>query len=170
MTNDRPAANSSGDGMTLEPFFEMIREPSDFRFRSMTILRTSPGRGYAPCPHPALRLPGPRLADMRNPANRMGATTGPARCPACRLFQSDCLCSLLPHVPTRTRVVVVLHQLEDHKTSNTGRLAHRCLPDSAIVFRGDPARARRDPLARAAARAGQDPQAAALAPPLEPAS
>src|SRR3569833_3045585 len=107
---------------------------------------------------------------MRTPANRKGAPAGPARCPACRLFQSDCLCDLLPSVPTRTRVVVVLHQLEDHKTSNTGRLAHRCLPNSEIVFRGAPARARRVHLARAAARAGQGPLAGALAPPIEPAT
>ena len=96
---------------------------------------------------------------MRNPANRMespeGAASAPARCPECRLFQLQCLCSLLPRVPTRNRVVVVLHQLEDHKTSNTGRLAHRCLPNSEIVFRGDPERARRVHLAREAMRAGQ---------------
>src|SRR3569623_2764948 len=92
---------------------------------------------------------------MRNPANRMAGATRPARCAQCRLFQSDCLCDLLPSVPTRTRVVVVIHQLEDHKTSNTGRLAHRCLPNSEIVFRGDPERARQVHLARLAARAGQ---------------
>jgi len=102
---------------------------------------------------------------MRNPANRQGGSfsDGPggaaggdavARCPECRLFQADCLCSLLPCVPTRNRVVVVLHQLEDHKTSNTGRLAHRCLPNSEIVFRGDPERARRAHLEKLAARGG----------------
>lgn len=100
---------------------------------------------------------------MRNPANRMETFTKPARCTACRLFQSDCLCGLMPRVPTRTRVVVVLHQLEDHKTSNTGRLAHRCLPNSEIVFRGDPERARRVHLARLAARAGQGDLAELLA-------
>ena len=101
---------------------------------------------------------------MRNPANRANVEGAdaprpgpPARCPHCRLFQSDCLCGLLPRVDTRTRVVVVLHQLEDHKTSNTGRLAHRCLPNSEIVFRGDPERARRVHLQRQAARAGLAP-------------
>jgi len=99
---------------------------------------------------------------MRNPANRAnsfgidGVTGGrPERCAQCRLFRHHCLCGLLPRVETRTRVVVVLHQLEDHKTSNTGRLAHRCLPNSEIVFRGDPERARRAYLAK-------------RAPPLEP--
>jgi len=106
---------------------------------------------------------------MRNPANRAdpAATAGPAggappRCGQCRLFQHHCLCGLLPRVETRTRVVVVLHQLEDHKTSNTGRLAHRCLPNSEIVFRGDPERARLAHLARQAGRAGH------AAPPAEP--
>jgi len=107
---------------------------------------------------------------MRNPANRMAGATRPARCAQCRLFQSDCLCDLLPSVPTRTRVVVVIHQLEDHKTSNTGRLAHRCLPNSEIVFRGDPERARQVHLARLAARAGQAELAAMLATQTPPAS
>src|SRR3569623_3738666 len=107
---------------------------------------------------------------MRNPANRMAGATRPARCAQCRLFQADCLCDLSPSVPTRTRVVVVIHQLEDHKTSDTGRLAHRCLPNSEIVFRGDPARARQVHLARLAARAGQAALAAMLTPQTPPAS
>ena len=99
---------------------------------------------------------------MRHPANRAAfpdlagpASDAPARCPQCRLFQFDCLCGLIPRIETRTRVVVVLHQLEDHKPSNTGRLAHRCLPNSEIVIRGDPERARQVHLARQAARVGQ---------------
>jgi hypothetical protein len=101
---------------------------------------------------------------MRNPANRANGIgldgpapgSAPSRCGQCRLFRHHCLCDLLPRVETRTRVVVVLHQLEDHKTSNTGRLAHRCLPNSEIVIRGDPERARRAHLARQAAGGGQD--------------
>lgn len=58
------------------------------------------------------------------------------RCQRCRLIQNDCLCALIPQVPTRTRVVVVLHEQEDRKTSNTGRLAARCLPNSDVVIRG----------------------------------
>lgn len=96
---------------------------------------------------------------MRNPANRANSfgidgvpSSRPERCAQCRLLLRDCLCDLLPRVETRTRVVVVLHQLEDHKTSNTGRLAHRCLPNSEIVIRGDPERARHTHLARQALR------------------
>lgn len=37
---------------------------------------------------------------------------------------------------TRTRVALVLHQREEHKSSNTGRLAVRCLPNSVVVAQG----------------------------------
>jgi DTW domain-containing protein YfiP len=47
-----------------------------------------------------------------------------------------CVCGLLPTLPTRTRVVLLLHQLEAHKTTNTGRLALRCLPSSTYALRG----------------------------------
>jgi len=49
---------------------------------------------------------------------------------------SLCICALLPRIATRTRVVVVLHQLEARKTTNTGALAARCLENSAVVYRG----------------------------------
>ena len=58
------------------------------------------------------------------------------RCPECRLLQPLCICAELPTLPTRTRVVVLLHQLEARKTTNTGRLAHRCLPNSELHLRG----------------------------------
>jgi DTW domain-containing protein YfiP len=75
---------------------------------------------------------------MRNPANRMTDGDAGHRCADCRLTKPDCLCTLIPRVETRTRVVLVLHQFEDRKTSNTGRLALRCLPNSALVIRGAP--------------------------------
>jgi DTW domain-containing protein YfiP len=76
---------------------------------------------------------------MRNPGNRMpGSSLAAHRCVDCRLARSSCLCALIPRIETRTRVVLVLHQLEHAKTSNTGRLAVRCLPNSEIVMRGDP--------------------------------
>jgi DTW domain-containing protein YfiP len=76
---------------------------------------------------------------MRNPGNRTpGSSLAAHRCVDCRLAQSNCLCALIPRIQTRTRVIVVMHQLENNKTSNTGRLAVRCLPNSEIVMRGDP--------------------------------
>ena len=47
-----------------------------------------------------------------------------------------CICALIPRVETRTRLLLVLHQLEDKKPTNTGRLAARCLVNSAIAARG----------------------------------
>ena len=61
---------------------------------------------------------------------------GDHRCPDCRMQRHVCVCTLLPHLPTRTRIVLVLHQLEARKTTNSGRLALRCLPNSELVIRG----------------------------------
>ena len=58
------------------------------------------------------------------------------RCVVCRMHRSLCICALLPRLETRTRVVLLLHQLEVQKTTNTGVVAARCLPNSAIVYRG----------------------------------
>jgi DTW domain-containing protein len=58
------------------------------------------------------------------------------RCPACRLHRHLCICDRLITLPTRTRLVLLLHQLEIHKPTNTGRLALRCLPSSELALRG----------------------------------
>jgi len=58
------------------------------------------------------------------------------RCDACRMHRSLCICALLPRIATRTRVLLVLHQLEIPKTTNTGVVAARCLTNSAVVYRG----------------------------------
>lgn len=60
------------------------------------------------------------------------------RCVKCRLLEPLCMCSLLPTLPTRTRVLLVMHHIEKHKPTNTGRLASFCLPNSEIVIRGLP--------------------------------
>ena len=64
------------------------------------------------------------------------STTLALRCPDCRLHRALCVCAELPQVWTRTRVVLVLHQLEERKSTNTGRLAVRCLPNSVVVAHG----------------------------------
>lgn len=64
------------------------------------------------------------------------ALEGLYRCPECRMHRSLCICALVPRLETRTRVVLVLHQLEARKTTNTGRLAARCLTGSRVVMRG----------------------------------
>jgi DTW domain-containing protein YfiP len=47
-----------------------------------------------------------------------------------------CVCDLIPRVPTRTRVVLFIHRSEDLKSTNTGRLATECLPNSEVLVRG----------------------------------
>lgn len=47
------------------------------------------------------------------------------------------MCDRLPRIETRTRVVVVMHGLEHNKSTNTGRLVHRCLPRSELVLYGN---------------------------------
>jgi DTW domain-containing protein YfiP len=49
---------------------------------------------------------------------------------------SVCICALIPAIETRTRLVLILHQLERPKTTNTGLLAARCLTNSVVGERG----------------------------------
>jgi DTW domain-containing protein YfiP len=58
------------------------------------------------------------------------------RCGSCRMHRTLCICALLPRLETRTRVVILLHQLEAEKPTNTGLVAARCLTNSAVVYRG----------------------------------
>ena len=66
----------------------------------------------------------------------MSASAAVASCPRCLLQQRVCLCAEIPRVATRTRVVIVRHHLEQHRSSNSGRLAHLALPNSVIVQHG----------------------------------
>ncbi|HEY8280209.1 MAG TPA: tRNA-uridine aminocarboxypropyltransferase [Bdellovibrionota bacterium] len=59
-----------------------------------------------------------------------------ARCKRCRLHEELCLCAEIPLLSTRTRVALLMHAQEANKPSNTGRLAHLCLPNSEIRYRG----------------------------------
>jgi DTW domain-containing protein YfiP len=52
------------------------------------------------------------------------------------MHRSLCICGELPRIAARTRVLVVLHQLEAVKPTNTGIVAARCLTNSAVVYRG----------------------------------
>jgi DTW domain-containing protein len=58
------------------------------------------------------------------------------RCQECRLHSELCICSQLPRLDTLTRVCLLMHVQERDKPSNTGRLAHLCLPNSEIRYRG----------------------------------
>lgn len=58
------------------------------------------------------------------------------RCPGCRLHKSLCACALIPRIETTTKVVLFIHHFEDRKSTNTGRLATRCLSNSEVFVRG----------------------------------
>ena len=58
------------------------------------------------------------------------------RCKRCRMLGELCVCSCVRQVETQTRLVLLVHRIEDRKPTNTGRLATLCLPNSAIVVRG----------------------------------
>lgn len=48
-----------------------------------------------------------------------------------------CLCSLVPTIDTKTRVVVLMHCSERNKPSNTARLVNLALPNSEIRYQGE---------------------------------
>lgn len=54
-------------------------------------------------------------------------------CSRCYLRQENCLCAALPRLPTSTEVIIVRHVAESRLTSNTGRLAALCLPNSRVI-------------------------------------
>jgi DTW domain-containing protein len=85
------------------------------------------------------------------------------RCPDCRMHRSLCICALLPRLETRTRVVLLLHQLEAPKPTNTGVVAARCLINSAVVYRGRTPQPRGEDVDAPGAGASLDEQAAQLA-------
>lgn len=58
------------------------------------------------------------------------------RCRRCRLHASLCMCALIPELVTRTRLLLIIHRYEDRKSTNTGRLASVCLPNSEVLVRG----------------------------------
>ncbi len=62
------------------------------------------------------------------------------RCARCRYAISVCLCDEITPWPSRTRVHVVAHYIELHKTTNTSRLAVRALAGATIHGRGHPER------------------------------
>ncbi len=57
------------------------------------------------------------------------------------MHETLCICALVPRVETRTRLQLIVHCREEHKPTNTGQLAARCMHRSAISIVGDRERA-----------------------------
>jgi len=62
------------------------------------------------------------------------------RCARCLYRLEWCLCGAIPTLETRTRIVVVRQHSERFRSSNTGRLAHLALVNSALCDVGGPER------------------------------
>lgn len=58
------------------------------------------------------------------------------RCDGCALHQGLCLCDSIPDVGSRHRLCLVIHRDEARKTTNTGKLAARCLLGSEVLIHG----------------------------------
>ncbi len=60
------------------------------------------------------------------------------RCDHCWMEKSLCVCSELPRIKTKTRVVIAMEYKESLRASNTGRLAQLVLENSEVRLRGSP--------------------------------
>lgn len=58
------------------------------------------------------------------------------RCAGCGVHVEKCLCKYMPVLDLPTRLVFVLHNRERHKPTNTGKLSHRMLKNSELVYYG----------------------------------
>lgn len=61
----------------------------------------------------------------------------PGRCPRCWVRREYCLCDILPHLETRTELVVVRHEREVRRSTGTARIAALALPRLTLVAYGD---------------------------------
>ncbi|MCL7462301.1 tRNA-uridine aminocarboxypropyltransferase [Pseudomonas sp. NW5] len=78
--------------------------------------------------HSVARLREERLARSLKPFVARGSRL--ARCSQCRLAPSHCLCGMRPQVTARSRVCLLMHDIEALKPSNTGWLIADLLPDT----------------------------------------
>ncbi|NUN49647.1 MAG: DTW domain-containing protein [Candidatus Brocadiae bacterium] len=62
----------------------------------------------------------------------------PGLCPGCWLAHAACLCREAPFVRTRTRFVVIRHDHESRRRTNSGRLVPLALANAEIVSIGGP--------------------------------
>ncbi len=80
-------------------------------------------------PHAVARLRAARLARSSKPFLARGGVKG-ARCPACRLVPSHCMCALRTQLATRAGVCLLMGDIEALKPSNTGWLVADTVTDT----------------------------------------
>ena len=60
----------------------------------------------------------------------------PHRCPGCEIRKPLCFCLLIPKIALQTRVMILMHTSEEVLTTNTARLASKCLTNSEVRIHG----------------------------------
>ncbi len=60
----------------------------------------------------------------------------PDRCKKCQLRRVLCICEFIPKINLRTKVIILVHEKETRRTSNSGKLAHLVLTNSEMRIRG----------------------------------
>ena len=60
-----------------------------------------------------------------------------SRCQNCMMRQELCICSLIPNLDTKTKIIVIISKREAKVPTNTGRLAGLALKNSVVLLRGD---------------------------------
>ena len=58
------------------------------------------------------------------------------RCKKCYMYHEHCICECIVPQMLSTKVIIVVSRREEKAATNTGRLAHMALTNSAIVARG----------------------------------
>lgn len=58
------------------------------------------------------------------------------RCPRCEIRKPLCFCTSIPQISLETRVIVLMHTLEQVLTTNTAKLANKALTNSEIRIHG----------------------------------
>lgn len=58
------------------------------------------------------------------------------RCPGCEIRKPLCFCAWIPEITLKTRVLILMHTLEQPLTTNTAKLVVRALPNSEIRIHG----------------------------------
>lgn len=77
-------------------------------------------------------------ADPKNLARAQRKRKTKDPCPECFLHKELCICSFFPHLHLKTKLSLVIHAKELKRTTNTGRLAVKCLVNSEMLVRGLP--------------------------------
>ncbi len=61
-----------------------------------------------------------------------------SRCILCRLPAKWCICSLAPKIEAKTKITLLVHQIEWRKASNTGHMIRNAFTDYRILVQGRP--------------------------------